>query len=497
MLLFLLKMSAFWFVSWLLYRFFLSKETFHQGNRFYLLAAIALGLILPLVEVASPIATLPTFLLPELVIIGTSTEPQIVIKATQKSIDWSWQTYMGILYSIGVLWFSWRFTRELYHLYQLQQNSVLQKHTSYTWVSNASINNPFSFFGLLFWKEDPATHPYILNHELAHIQQWHSFDKLILQLLGIVFWWHPMIYIFQKESCQIHEYLADRAAIAKGNKQQYGQLLLAHASTNQIPNSLTNTFINSPIKNRILMLLQPVSPRKNSWKYLLALPLLTIVFFACQTEDLEAQIKQISAQAAPAEQVDTIITFDPDTFEETIRIVKGTQGKEKNFTLKKSIKEIATNVVDQQIIGDGYLTDTIITFDPDTYNETVTLIRTPFYKEVDQMPTFGDCPNLSGEELINCSQNALLSYIYSNVKYPEQSFKNKVEGTVLSKFVVRDNGYIEAIKIERSVSPEIDSEVLRVLTKMQDNIKALWKPGIKDGEEVNVQFVLPIKFKLE
>ena len=142
--------------------------------------------------------------------------------------------------------------------------------------------------------------------------------------------------------------------------------------------------------------------------------------------------------------------------------------------------------------------DTLISFDPDTYKETVKLIRVPFFKEVDQMPTFGDCPNLSGEELINCSQNALLSYIYSNVKYPEQSFKNKVEGTVLSKFVVRDNGYIEAIKIERSVSPEIDTEVLRVLNKMQTYEKdALWKPGIKDGEKVNVQFVLPIKFKLE
>ena len=246
------------------------------------------------------------------------------------------------------------------------------------------------------------------------------------------------------------------------------------------------------------MLLQPISPRKNFWKYLLALPLLTIVFFACQTEDLEAQIKQIPAQAAPAEQVDTIITFDPETYEETIRIIKRKQGEEEILTIGKTFKDVPINVVDdQQIIGADYLTDTIINFNPDTYEETMTLVKVPFFKEVDQMPTFGDCPNLSGEELQNCSQNALLSYIYSNVKYPEKAFTNKVEGTVFSKFVVRDDGYINDIKIERSVSPEIDAEVLRVLEKMQNTPKILWKPGIKNGEEVNVQFVLPIKFKLE
>ncbi len=497
MLLFLSKMTALWLVSWLLYHFFLSKETFHQSNRFYLLLSLGLGLILPLIEVASPIATLPTFLLPELVIIGTSIEPQIVIKATQESTSWSWQTYLGFVYLLGVLWYSWRFIRELYHLYQLKQNSPIQRHAPYTWVSNASVKNPFSFFGLLFWEEDPATHPYILNHELAHIQQWHSVDKLIVQLLGILFWWHPMIYLFQKELCQVHEYLADRAAIAKGNKQQYGQLLLAYASTNQVPLTLTNTFINSPIKNRIVMLLQPISPLKNSWKYLLALPLLTTVFFACQTENIEAQINQIPDQAAMAEQVDTIITFDPDTYEETVRIVKRTQGKEEVSILKNSIKDVTIKVSDQQVIGDDYLTDTIITFDPETYKETVRTVKTPFYKEVDQMPTFGDCPNLSGEELQNCSQNALLSYIYSNVKYPEKAAKDGIEGTVLTKFVVRDNGFIEAIQIERSVSSEIDTEVLRVLKKMQNTPKILWKPGIKNGEKVNVQFVLPIKFKLE
>ena len=214
------------------------------------------------------------------------------------------------------------------------------------------------------------------------------------------------------------------------------------------------------------MLLQPISPLKNFWKYVFVLPLLTIVFFACQPESVEAPIKNVGA--IQGEQLDT---------------------KSKNTT---------SNSINQEIIGDNYVTDTIVTFDAATYTETFQVVKVPFYKEVDQMPTFGDCPNLSGEELKNCSNNALLTYIYNNIKYPKEAAKNDIEGTVLTKFVVRTNGYIDAVKIERSVSPDIDEEVLRVISKMQEyEKKALWKPGLKNGEEVNVQFVLPIKFKLE
>lgn len=68
MLLYLIQITAFWLVGWLLYRLILSKETFHQWNRLYLLTILLLGIGLPLLEVASPIATMPTFLLPEQVI---------------------------------------------------------------------------------------------------------------------------------------------------------------------------------------------------------------------------------------------------------------------------------------------------------------------------------------------------------------------------------------------------------------------------------------------
>lgn len=454
MLVYLFQLSVLWIIGWLLYYIFLSKETFHQWNRIYLLSVIALGIILPFIEINTPIANMPSFLLSELVVTANAFEPNvnpIIITAIE---GWSWWEGSYILYGIGVLISCSFFFKEIIHLYQLKRKSFTETHSEYTWIQ-ANIPSPFSFFNFLFWKERPdpqnTTHQYILRHELAHIRQGHSFDKLFLQILSILLWWHPMVYIFKHFLSQLHEYLADEAAILKGNKKQYGQLLLSFSKPKTITFPLSNTLIQSPIKSRILMLLQPISPLQNRWKYLLISPLMAFVFFACQPEN-----ESITKEKIPAE----INSYKNDEWSH----------------LEKD-----------------YLTDTIITFDAKTYTETVQVVKTPFYKEVDQMPVFGDCPGLSGEELKRCGDNALLQFIYNNIKYPEAARKAEIEGTALARFVVQSDGYLRDIKIVRSVSPEIDAEVLRVI-----NSSPKWQhAGMKDGKQVNVQFNLPIKFKLE
>jgi len=168
--------------------------------------------------------------------------------------------------------------------------------------------------------------------------------------------------------------------------------------------------------------------------------------------------------------LDTIITFDPATFTETIEVYR-------NYGVE---------------IGDNYLVDTLITFDPATYKETVELVKVPFYKEVDEMPFFGDCGDLQGDARKACSDKAMLNHIYMNVTYPEAARKQKKEGTAVAQFVIRPGGWIENLSIIKSVSPEIDAEIMRVIQTMPK-----WTPGEKNGKVVSVQFVLPVKFRLE
>jgi TonB family protein len=89
--------------------------------------------------------------------------------------------------------------------------------------------------------------------------------------------------------------------------------------------------------------------------------------------------------------------------------------------------------------------------------------------------------------------DSLMSYIKRNLKYPEWEKENKIEGRVFVNFVVDKNGKINDPKILRSVqgSKNFDNEAIRVITSMPD-----WTPGQQDGKNVDVQFNLPINFKL-
>ena len=446
MLLILIQTTLFWIVGWIVYTLFLSKETFHQWNRLYLFAVIVIGLVVPFIKVATPLGSIPTYILPTATIVAIASDQLTSIQI--KSNILRLETMLWLLYGTGVLITALMFFKELWQLYLLYKKHPKRKFNQYVWVNASTVITPFSFGPLLFWNQAPdkPSNDYILRHELAHIRQWHTADKILIQLLSIVFWWHPMVYLFKRYFYALHEYLADSAAVQEGSKKQYGQLLLHYSSNTISPLFLVNTFIQSPIKNRILMLLQPVSSKHNLWKYLAVLPLFTLVFFACQQE--------------PAVTSDNAI----------------------------STADKASDVDDKQPY---YLIDTLIVFDPDTYQETMSFAKMPFYKKVDQMPVFGNCTGLVNEEAETCSSKAILDYIIASVKYPETARKKGVEGMAYAQFIIRPDGELTDIKIIKKVSPEIDNEVERIIEEMP-----MWQPGKKDGTIVSVQYQLPVKFKL-
>jgi|JI10StandDraft_1071094.scaffolds.fasta_scaffold00473_34 TonB family protein len=89
--------------------------------------------------------------------------------------------------------------------------------------------------------------------------------------------------------------------------------------------------------------------------------------------------------------------------------------------------------------------------------------------------------------------DSLYSYIRKNLKYPEWEKKEKIEGNVFVTFVIAADGKIKDPKILRSVdgSKNFDKEVLRVIEEMPT-----WKPGQEHGQNVAVQFTIPIRFRL-
>ena len=86
--------------------------------------------------------------------------------------------------------------------------------------------------------------------------------------------------------------------------------------------------------------------------------------------------------------------------------------------------------------------------------------------------------------------NTFKQYVLSQFKYPASLKGAKISGRLLVQFAVDTNGKITDIKILRSVHPDIDNEIIRILKN-----SPLWKPGKQGGNAVKEQFVMPVEIR--
>jgi len=95
------------------------------------------------------------------------------------------------------------------------------------------------------------------------------------------------------------------------------------------------------------------------------------------------------------------------------------------------------------------------------------------------------------EEKANCSASKLMSFIGSNLQYPDPAREQKIEGVVVLSFVVSDSGSIGDVRVLRDIGGGCGVEAKRIINQMPD-----WQPAIYKGKQVATQFTLPITFGL-
>lgn len=83
-------------------------------------------------------------------------------------------------------------------------------------------------------------------------------------------------------------------------------------------------------------------------------------------------------------------------------------------------------------------------------------------------------------------------YIKKNLHYPARAMKYHIQGKVLLNFIVEKNGNIDAIKVIKSVSPDLDAEAVRILKHSPK-----WRPTTECGKPAKTEFNLPINFSLK
>ena len=85
------------------------------------------------------------------------------------------------------------------------------------------------------------------------------------------------------------------------------------------------------------------------------------------------------------------------------------------------------------------------------------------------------------------------TYLSKFLKYPKEAYENGEQGRVVVQFVVEKDGSLTDIRVVRSVSPPLDKEAVRVVSKMPK-----WKyPGLRNGEPVRVKYTMSVMFRTQ
>ncbi|MBS2100534.1 energy transducer TonB [Carboxylicivirga linearis] len=93
-------------------------------------------------------------------------------------------------------------------------------------------------------------------------------------------------------------------------------------------------------------------------------------------------------------------------------------------------------------------------------------------------------------KLSNSSRN-FNKYIAKHIKYPTNAKLRGVEGDVWVSFIISSTGVVKDVKVDKSVDPVLDEAVVDFVKQTGP-----WKPGKKDGHEVNTQMMVPVNFTL-
>ncbi|MDR6487081.1 hypothetical protein J2799_001566 [Chryseobacterium vietnamense] len=303
-------------VTFLYYQLSLKDKTFHHYNRFYLLGAIVISLLLPLIKVDD-------------FTIEVNSDVYMLLNKiqnfnTEKNIN-NGNLYFNIIFSALGLVSLYFLGKLLYGIFKIQQfKNQFQKESfdGINFYRTDLTEAPFSYFKNLFWKNTITLNSdvgkQILKHEMVHIEQKHSFDKIFIEIITSVFWFNPFFHIIKKEINLIHEYLADKKAVKQSDTKAFAQMLLAsHFSGTQLP--VTSPFLSSNLKKRLKMLQKP----KTKFGYarrIFALPVVFSVAFAYlvnaknrEIEETNLTIKKAVSEIKkdtirPAKSIDGTIT---------------------------------------------------------------------------------------------------------------------------------------------------------------------------------------------
>lgn len=430
---FLIQSSIALVVFYLYFYFFLRKSRYFQLNRIYLIVSSVFAVVIPFLR-------FPDF--------DSTTQTEIIRKMLQEvtvvanySLQSNTNEFAMIqnLYILGIIIFSFLFCFKVLGIYKILHKCKFINKRFYKLVEVSDQNIAFSFFSYIFLSKEFINENKILSHELVHVNQKHSIDVVLINIIKGILWFNPIVYFYIKAIQENHEYIADKEVIKHHSAGGYLQLLLSQTMSNSV--SIISCFAQSNLKKRVIMMKKQKIMRFALVKYISAFTLPVVMLFAisiCNEANAAQNVKK---------EIFKVLNY-------------------KDYSFK-------TDYLPQSII-----TDTIVSLKADV--EIIESCDEDVFVRCDKMPEYNGGPQ------------EMYKFLAKAMRYPEKAHKNKKQGRVFVGFVVEKDGSISHVKVLRPVDPSLDKEACRVIKSMPK-----WTPGYNGTTAVRVSYTCPVNFRLK
>ncbi|MDA3868063.1 MAG: energy transducer TonB [Salinivirgaceae bacterium] len=322
------------------------------------------------------------------------------------------------------------------YIISLRLSSDIVRKDGVVFVINEQIKHPFSFGYFIFLHPKlfyNEEYNHIIIHEKVHVKQYHTIDLLVSGIVAALQWFNPFAWIYRDAFREVHEYMADQQVLKQGVDPILYRKTMVEEAGGLMPGSLS--FFNvSFTKRRFKMMSTIKTPKTKALKVLVMIPFTIIMVLVFScSTDYEN------------EDVPTAPTEVPAVTQDAVQ---------------------APSKVDD---------------------------ATPVYSVVEQMPEYeGGMQKLSQD-------------ISSGVVFPEKAKADGIEAKVYVQFIIDESGRVTNVGVARIVDlagNEVtfgDAFSASFSEAAINSVKGLanWKPGMQNGENVRVKFVIPIAFKLD
>ncbi len=491
----------------LAYKILFARETDFGLKRIVLLLAMVLSLTFPLLsfnaEAFSRVGQLiPTIWLPEIVVAGTS-------EAGNAPREFPVWQYAGWLYAAGVIIFLGNFVFQLLRLSAVIRSTKPVQHGSLRIAETDQPLPPFSFFSFIVVGNAASLTPkekeQIVSHERVHAERYHSLDVLLVNIIGVFFWFNPVIRLYRKIFVQLHEFEADSRAVRNASLNEYCNLL-ARVALLSADLRIANHFSNSLTLKRIQMMRQ-IKLKVRPWKIATLAAAASAFFFvvSCNDEMMSevsdvAQDSHIALNVPPhvQERYDLLVSSNPD--KKYIMIEMGPVGDktlgeiEKKWGLPKAVEVFKSNeehvrgsseagvIIEKGFVANGKESSggfLILEYDQNTQKMAGLSQQGDVFTIVEETASFPG------------GMDALYQFIGSELDYPADARTNGISGKVFIEFIVEPDGTVTNVTVKKALHESIDKEAVRVV-----KASPKWNPGKQDGKPVRQKLVLPVVFAL-